>query len=670
MRAHTPYSDGSAFSSFGVRKIMDASTNATGSHQIKPGYRQDIEGLRAIAVMSVVLFHLGVPGFSGGFVGVDVFFVISGFLITRLIRDEVQKTDSLDFRAFYLRRIRRLFPALLATIIGTVAVAVFVFSPAHLKRLGLEATTATFSASNFLFWSESGYFDTGKQFKALLHTWSLSVEEQFYLVWPLLILLGLRAPRWVFLAGMVIFFAISLCAAQTISDRSAAFFLMPFRIFEFALGASLVWAVERRWERALEPVLMLGLLMIACGVVTFSASTRFPGLNALVPSVGAFLVIWAGQARFTGWVLRNRLAGWLGRTSYALYLVHWPVIIIYQYSQLNPMTVSRLTASERISLLIVSLALATALHYCIEQPFRRPKQKDNSAFLAISGVSAILTLLVGYQIFQSGGWQWRLTPEMAMLTSSPQRKVQPRSDCHHMVLSSVGSTLQHRFDQCVKKFGNAVLVFGDSHSVDLMNAFMANANRMHIVGIHQGGCRPHDVKKMCIYPQVVEFAKRNAKNLDAVVYSQKGSYLLTGHRTLPILQDRIDLVANLLNEISSIPVPVIWVGPQWEPQFRVHTAIATLTPAPPGTYDYVRRSLKYISDVDAAIAETIVRRDLPITYVSKIKILGPLTNDDFLVENEYTYSDGDHWSAKGEEIFGARLIKGSSILEQLVGLKQ
>ena len=236
-----------------------------GFAMLKNKYRSDIDGLRAIAVLAVLFFHLEIPYFGGGFVGVDIFFVISGFLITRLIKGEIDNTGSFDFKRFYVRRIRRLFPALFVTLLSTAIVSAFVFSPSHLERFGGALSSALLSVSNFYFWLESDYFDLSAILKPLLHTWSLSIEEQFYLIWPvsLFFLIKLK-KKWV--APFVLLFAtlVSLYLNFVFADgnvqlinqyvpfledkinhgRSTIFFLMPFRIFEFAIGGLLVWMIQ------------------------------------------------------------------------------------------------------------------------------------------------------------------------------------------------------------------------------------------------------------------------------------------------------------------------------------------------------------------------------------------------------------------------------------------
>jgi peptidoglycan/LPS O-acetylase OafA/YrhL len=275
-------------------------------------YRADIDGLRAIAVLPVVLFHAGFELFGGGFVGVDVFFVISGFLITGLIRNECAR-GTFSFRVFYLRRARRLLPALLATLMLSLAAGYWMLPPSDMRALGQSAFAALLSLSNMLFWLQSGYFDNASHLKPLLHTWSLSVEEQFYLVWPLALVLGLRLGSRAWLPGLIaagVIGSLLGCEIALSVDPSAAFFFLPFRAFELGLGALLAFLpplVSHRnaWREACTAT---GLGMIFLAVFLYSESTRFPGFSALLPCVGAALVLVGGEAQYVGALLRNRIA--------------------------------------------------------------------------------------------------------------------------------------------------------------------------------------------------------------------------------------------------------------------------------------------------------------------------------------------------------------------------
>ena len=331
-------------------------------------YRPDIDGLRTIAVLGVILFHLSLSFIPGGFVGVDVFFVISGFLITGLISDSVGK-GKFEFLTFYIRRARRLVPAAACTIIVSFVVAFLLLSSEHFKSSAASSIAALFSASNIWFWLESGYFDSSALTKPLLHTWTLSVEEQFYLVWPaaLVFLLSARsravAPVILFIAGCTsLYFA---CAWIKL-DPTSPFFLMPFRIYEFAIGALLVWAPTNRLPNQVNEVLLaLGLAVIVFCMAVFTENTPFPSYTALLPCAAAALVIYSGRAKYLGWLLRNRAMTWVGERSYSLYLTHWPVIVFYNYY-----IFTQPSALDIVLMGLITLATAQLQYQFVEVPLR------------------------------------------------------------------------------------------------------------------------------------------------------------------------------------------------------------------------------------------------------------------------------------------------------------
>ncbi|MCI5144936.1 MAG: acyltransferase, partial [Candidatus Electrothrix sp. AR3] len=228
---------------------------------IQRQYRADVDGLRAFAVLAVLFYHFDFSFFSGGFTGVDIFFVISGFLITQNIMADLSK-GSFSFARFYTRRIRRLFPALFVTLVLSLLFGFLLFTPEHYLRLAKSLLYSVLSVSNFFFWQEAGYFDTAVDFKPLLHTWSLAVEEQFYLIWPaLLFLLFKLGKKWILLF-LLLSSALSLYWSEQwlLTDPSGAFFLTPFRIIEFAFGAIMAWLIQFQPKNKLllEPLLALG----------------------------------------------------------------------------------------------------------------------------------------------------------------------------------------------------------------------------------------------------------------------------------------------------------------------------------------------------------------------------------------------------------------------------
>ncbi len=373
-------------------------------------YQSEVDGLRGIAVLCVLFFHVGLGGFSGGYIGVDVFFVISGYLITRLIKDQVE-TGLFTFGGFYIRRVRRLFPALFFTLFFTLIFGFLLFSPSHMERLGGSTFSALFSFSNFFFWSESGYFDTESAFKPLLHTWSLSIEEQFYLIWPATLLLLLtKTPKRFTPIFIVVIGIISLIAAENLlpDDIETAFYLAPFRAIEFCFGGIMVYLIQlkisRQWLHELMLITGLGLIFYA--VFTYTEATVFPGLAIVGPCLGTALVIYSGAAKYSGRILRNKLIVGIGLISYSLYLIHWPVYVFYKYYAFRELEIT-----ERWGVVVASLVLSVLMYRYVETPFRKPKPKSlrsrNRVFASACALLAIALVLPTTHAWMNDGWAFR-----------------------------------------------------------------------------------------------------------------------------------------------------------------------------------------------------------------------------------------------------------------------
>ena len=334
-------------------------------------YRPDVDGLRALAVLAVLFFHAGVPGPSGGFVGVDVFFVISGYVITRGILADVA-AGRFSLARFYERRIRRILPMLVATILATYALALAFLPPGALDDYARSVVAASAFAANVFFWKTTGYFDLEAQTRPLLHTWSLSVEEQFYLVVPLILPLLLARSRRAAAAGLLAALLASLALSVALTDGApgANFYLLPTRAWELLVGALLAFPAGWVAPRALrEAMAAAGFGLIATAILAYDEATPFPGLAALAPCLGAGLLIAAG----TGPTLIGRLlsappcAG-IGRMSYALYMVHWPVVVFTRYALLREPA-----GWEVFGIVAACLGLAYGAWRWIETPFRYPR---------------------------------------------------------------------------------------------------------------------------------------------------------------------------------------------------------------------------------------------------------------------------------------------------------
>ncbi len=397
-------------------------------------YRPEIDGLRAVAVLSVFLYHLELPAFTGGFVGVDIFFVISGYLISRNVLGDVDN-GRFSIRRFYERRIRRLFPAAIVTIIGTMALGALWFAPDQFKALAQDVVATLGSVSNFYFWRGShSYFARSADPSAVLHFWSLAVEEQFYLVWPAIILVGRRWLPSSALPVLIVFIAVgSLAAAQSMLaiDPSRAFYLPMYRGYEFAIGALVIF-VEPRFAVPIgirTSLAALGFCLIGYSVFEFDGTTAFPGVNALVPCVGACCLIWAGPSHHLSRVLTNPVAVRTGLISYSLYLVHWPLIVFATYV-LGAMANF---AWAKAIVFVVAIVLAELMYRFVELPFRSRRSSIFRVAWPAAAVS-VAVAAVAFAANRQDGWPWRLTvanrevAELQKFGFAPCAK-SPRSKC-------------------------------------------------------------------------------------------------------------------------------------------------------------------------------------------------------------------------------------------------
>lgn len=445
------------------------------------GYRRDIDGLRAIAVLPVVLFHLGVAPFSGGFIGVDVFFVISGFLITSIVYREQQAGD-FSYARFYERRIRRLFPALAVMLLLTGVVAWFLLLPEDYKLFSEAQGLSVLFLANFHFWNKTDYFNDAVGNIPLLHTWSLSVEEQFYLLFPPLLLLLIRfVPRRVNLAlfGLA---ALSLVGAQATVTRvpETAFYLVHLRAWELLAGALLATGAVRpivgQWLR--EGCAFVGLGLIAGSVFLLDKQTAFPGLSALPAVLGAALIIHAGAS---GSTLIGRLLGvkalvFFGLISYSLYLWHWPLFVFAGYYQIAP-----LGAVEKLGLFIVACLLGWLSWRYVESPFRRAGEpSDRRRFFRRTGWVAGALVVISLPGTISKGAAFRLPPDIVSIQAVEEEKIPFHRSCFEL------SPQQINADSQVCTLGAegepTFLLWGDSHSLSLAHGVDLAAKSENVSG--------------------------------------------------------------------------------------------------------------------------------------------------------------------------------------------
>ena len=332
-------------------------------------YIKEIDSLRAIAVLAVLLFHFKVPYFNGGFIGVDIFFVISGYLITSIIMKQC-KDGTFTFKKFYSKRIRRLMPAFFTTALLTYMFAQFIFPESLLRDLSKTLVASVTSTSNIFFYFNTDYFSTENELRPLLHTWSLSVEEQFYLVWPLSLFLGLKffnqkVFRIIFVA--ICFLSYFVGMAYITENPTANFFLLHTRIFEFGIGCAVpLLGITNIKNRIISKIVMiLSMAAIFYGILSVDDNTPYPSLVFLTTSLGVIGVILSKDSGLFRFIFQNRFLQYTGHISYSLYLVHWPIFVFSSYY-----LIGEIKPAAQLFMLILSYILGALSYRFIENPLR------------------------------------------------------------------------------------------------------------------------------------------------------------------------------------------------------------------------------------------------------------------------------------------------------------
>lgn len=455
-------------------------------------YRRDIDGLRALAILPVLLFHAHVPGFSGGFVGVDIFFVISGYLITAIIAREIDE-ECFSLVRFYERRARRILPALLVVMAAVLALSAWLYLPEDFAAVPKSALMTLGFLANVWFFANTGYFAGGAETMPLLHCWSLAVEEQFYVGFPLLLWMIARfAPdRRVLVVAGVALLSFALAVWKQADTDGMAFYLLPMRAWELFAGALLAIRAVPEVARpaAREALAALGLGLIGYAVFAYDRHTVFPGATALVPVLGSALLIHCAPGTLAGRLLSLRLPVAIGLISYSLYLWHWPVIVFAEYARDVP-----LDGAARIGAIGLSLLLAWLSWRFVERPFRDPQRFSRPRIFTWSAAGMGTIAAASLALVSLGGWEARFDPRVLQLAEA-RGDFSPRRDA--CLSDQIGG------DRSACTFGTpgAVprsLVWGDSHGVELAWALGEEQAR-------QGGAVMQRTRASC--PPVIGYAR-------------------------------------------------------------------------------------------------------------------------------------------------------------------
>ncbi|WP_203158743.1 acyltransferase family protein [Methylobacterium aquaticum] len=461
---------------------------------ILTGYQPDIDGLRAVAVLAVILYHAGLVWIPGGFVGVDVFFVISGYVITRgLLREAAG--GGIGLAAFYARRIRRILPALTATLAVTSLAAWWILLPPQFEDYAGSAAASALSVANLYFWRASGYFDAAALYRPLLHTWSLSVEEQFYLVLPVSLLLALRLRLrpllWPFALAALLSLGLSLYAGR--AAPTANFYLLPTRAWELLAGTLLAMAPPARTMPA--PALrriagLAGLALILAPSLLYTEATPFPGAGALPPCLGTALLIRLGEGQGPRGAATRLLAApplvAIGLISYSAYLVHWPLIVLGRIALMRDFT-----TPETVAVIGATLLLAALSYRFIERPFRHPPSPARRMRPVFAGglLATLVMAGLGWAGATSGGLPGRF-PDFRL------RPVAGSETWNHRTCFLFADQSWQAWDPegCVRTRAKdgLVLLWGDSFAAHYVPGLIRHADRLpgRLVQYTAAGCRP------------------------------------------------------------------------------------------------------------------------------------------------------------------------------------
>ena len=433
-------------------------------------YRSEIDGLRALAVVPVILFHAGFELFNGGFIGVDVFFVISGYLITTIIIEDMEN-NCFSFIYFYERRVRRILPALFFVILACIPFAWMWMVPGQMKDFSQSIVAVSLFASNLLFWKESGYFEPSAEEKPLLHTWSLAVEEQYYVFFPIFLFLTWRFGKtrvfWIIVAMASISLILSEWGWR--NKVTANFYLAPTRVWEIFAGSIAAFVVQKKGVQKSEIMSLLGLLAIIFAFLFYDEKTPFPSVYTLVPVVGVVLLIMFGDKEtLAAKLLGTKLFVGIGIISYSAYLWHQPLFAFVKIRILGEPSQLLMLA-----LTVFSLFLAILSWRYIEKPFRDKKQYTRKHIFLLSAATLVMLIIFGLIGHLNSGFEKRYSLELIQTLKDSTNRNQSSIECflkpkENRVIPS------HPIKGCTSYFVNnsaSVMMIGDSH-LDTMGSLL------------------------------------------------------------------------------------------------------------------------------------------------------------------------------------------------------
>ena len=574
---------------------------------MKLPYRPEIDGLRSIAVLSIIFYHAQIIIFGdeflkGGFVGVDIFFVVSGYLISRILLSELFDEGKINLLHFYERRVRRIVPVLLATFIVSFPFAYNYLLPSQFIEYAQSILSATFFSSNIFFYlTNTQYGAQDSLLQPFLHTWSLGVEEQFYIFFPILVLLGYRFFKHHLITIITILILLSLLYAEWMSSQNQQFnfFIIFTRFWELGIGSLLAF-YELKYGRVKNNLLnhtlpLLGLSLIAYSIVFFGQQTPHPSLVTLLPTLGtALIILYAGnKVDVVSKFLSLKVIVGIGLISYSLYLWHY---ILFAFARITD--TDGLENYEKYYLILATLILSIISYFLVEKPFRNNQFVSTKKFIITIMIALFCITTTNLMVVASDGLKNRLPTIFDIDTktsiddelshiidndflyrSQIIKDIKPikftdNGEC--IILSKTfNNAFIEKFNSCKKKYIKATIVIGDSHARNLFNIFRGTNKNKFLVSVAQGSCRPHGCnQKHNQYRFLLDNFLQYLGKDDLIIYHQSGSYLLQdvngavdSQKTFDdnyfkVDYENLDIIRKYLNLLAKKTfAEIVWVGP-------------------------------------------------------------------------------------------------------------
>ncbi|CAM8378723.1 COG1835 Predicted acyltransferases [Candidatus Methylopumilus planktonicus] len=636
-------------------------------------YRPEIDGLRALAVLMVICFHAKSYFFNGGFVGVDVFFVISGFLITSILLEEINK-GHFSLVKFYERRARRILPALFFVTLISIPLAWIFMTPVDMLNFSKSLIAIPTFLSNIFFLKHSGYFDLNSELKPLIHSWSLAIEEQFYIIFPVFLFFITRYFKKIIPLIFIVIIVASLFFAQYKLKLfpEKVFYLLPYRSWELTLGSLIALSTQNKCHLKGNLInqlsSLLGLMLILLPGIFFSELTPFPGINAIPATFGtAMIILSLHEKTLISKFLQQKILVSIGLISYSLYLWHQPLFAFIK--------ITNDTNIIHPANLLILFGLSWVSYKYIETPFRTKGKFTQKQIFIFSGLGSLIILVIGgFGYFFNGFADYYLKYRINDLDKNNYQRILSNTsldmydsmnsdqDCIFWA-KDIDALFIKRYKTCSIKYRNSTIILGDSHAMNIYNAITENEKGKFIVGLSQGGCRPYDKKSICPYETFLAFIKQNKSSIQQVIFHQSGSYLikdingrvdsdLAFIERLPysLVKGDIEKIIVYLEKMSK-ETKVVWLGPFPEARvdfknFKAFRNGFYMNPS----------SIERISDLDSYISERTSGEDYQFTYISFTKNI-KIESEFLEISNCITYRDRDHFSKCGERAISKDLKK-------------